>query len=105
MRFTGTFSRETIARYVGEASRRLTRYLPVPSLTAQFAADRLSALATAQALVPRDPEVLFVCVQNAGRSQIAAALLRALGGNRVHVRTAGSEPASIRSPDRGRGAR
>ena len=34
-----------------------------------------------------------MCVQNAGRSQIAAALLRQLGGDRVHVRTAGWEPA------------
>jgi len=40
------------------------------------------------------PEVLFVCVQNAGRSQMASAILRHLAGNRVHVRTAGSEPAA-----------
>ena len=39
------------------------------------------------------PEVLFVCVQNAGRSQIAAALLDHYAGGRVHVRSAGSEPA------------
>lgn len=40
------------------------------------------------------PEVLFVCVQNAGRSQMAAALLRHLGGDRVVVRSAGSRPAA-----------
>ncbi|MBT2517493.1 arsenate reductase ArsC [Streptomyces sp. ISL-90] len=40
------------------------------------------------------PEVLFVCVQNSGRSQMAAALLRQAGGDRVHVRSAGSEPSS-----------
>jgi arsenate reductase (thioredoxin) len=39
------------------------------------------------------PEVLFVCVHNAGRSQMAAALLDRLGGGRVRVRSAGSEPA------------
>lgn len=39
------------------------------------------------------PEVLFVCVHNAGRSQIAAALTDALSGGRVHVRSAGSEPS------------
>jgi ArsR family transcriptional regulator len=39
------------------------------------------------------PEVLFVCVQNAGRSQIAAALLRHLAGDRIVVRSAGSAPA------------
>lgn len=39
------------------------------------------------------PEVLFVCVHNAGRSQMAAALLNARSGGRVHVRSAGSAPA------------
>jgi arsenate reductase (thioredoxin) len=39
------------------------------------------------------PEVLFVCVQNAGRSQMAAGLLDKLAAGRVHVRSAGSEPA------------
>ena len=39
------------------------------------------------------PEVLFVCVHNAGRSQMAAALLQHHGGGRVRVRSAGSEPA------------
>ncbi len=40
------------------------------------------------------PEVLFVCVHNAGRSQMAATLLRRLAGDRVTVRSAGSAPAS-----------
>ena len=39
------------------------------------------------------PEVLFVCVQNAGRSQMAAALLERAVGNSVTVRSAGSRPA------------
>ena len=39
------------------------------------------------------PQVLFVCVHNAGRSQMAAALLERLAGNRVDVRSAGSTPA------------
>lgn len=39
------------------------------------------------------PEVLFVCVQNAGRSQMAAGLLLKLAGGRVSVRSAGSMPA------------
>ena len=38
------------------------------------------------------PEVLFVCVHNAGRSQMAAALLERVGGDRVRVRSAGTEP-------------
>jgi len=43
--------------------------------------------------VPDIPEVLFVCTHNAGRSQIAAALLDHQAGGRVHVTSAGSQPA------------
>ena len=44
------------------------------------------------------PEVLFVCVHNAGRSQMAAALLARHGGDRVVVRSAGSAPADDLNP-------
>ena len=44
------------------------------------------------------PEVLFVCVQNAGRSQMAAALLAHHAAGRVEVRSAGSEPADAVNP-------
>ncbi|GAA1815303.1 arsenate reductase ArsC [Agromyces neolithicus] len=44
------------------------------------------------------PSVLFVCVHNAGRSQMAAGYLRALGGDRVEVRSAGSEPKDQINP-------
>ena len=44
------------------------------------------------------PEVLFVCVHNAGRSQMAAGLLRHLAGDDVSVRSAGSEPADHLNP-------
>jgi len=44
------------------------------------------------------PEVLFVCVHNAGRSQMAAALLDAKAEGRVSVRSAGSEPADEINP-------
>ncbi len=44
------------------------------------------------------PSVLFVCVHNAGRSQMAAAYLTALAGNRVEVRSAGSAPADSVNP-------
>ena len=44
------------------------------------------------------PEVLFVCVQNAGRSQMAAALLDRQAKGRVRVRSAGSEPAAQLNP-------
>ena len=44
------------------------------------------------------PEVLFVCVQNAGRSQMAAALLNRRAEGRVHIRSAGSMPADRINP-------
>jgi protein-tyrosine-phosphatase len=44
------------------------------------------------------PEVLFVCVHNAGRSQMAAALLDHHAQGRIHVRSAGSEPADQINP-------
>ena len=44
------------------------------------------------------PEVLFVCVHNAGRSQMAAALLDHHAHGRVHVRSAGSQPADELNP-------
>ena len=44
------------------------------------------------------PSVLFVCVHNAGRSQMAAGWLRHLAGDRVEVRSAGSAPAEIINP-------
>jgi arsenate reductase (thioredoxin) len=44
------------------------------------------------------PEVLFVCVHNAGRSQMAAALLDRYADGRVHVRSAGSTPADRIDP-------
>ena len=44
------------------------------------------------------PEVLFVCVQNAGRSQMAAGLIDHHAQGRVHVRSAGSDPAEVINP-------
>jgi protein-tyrosine-phosphatase len=46
----------------------------------------------------RAPEVLFVCVHNAGRSQMAAALTRLRSAGRVSVRSAGSDPAETLNP-------
>jgi arsenate reductase len=44
------------------------------------------------------PSVLFVCIHNAGRSQMAAGYLRHLAGDRVEVRSAGSAPGTILNP-------
>lgn len=48
--------------------------------------------------MPDKPSVLFVCVHNAGRSQMAAGLLKRLAGGSVEVRSAGSEPAGRINP-------
>ena len=49
-------------------------------------------------MIDQIPEVLFVCVHNAGRSQMAAALLDHHARGRVRVRSAGSDPADRVNP-------
>jgi arsenate reductase (thioredoxin) len=48
--------------------------------------------------VKEQPEVLFVCVHNAGRSQMAAGLVKLRSQGRIHVRSAGSAPAEEINP-------
>jgi arsenate reductase (thioredoxin) len=97
--FDGVFGPETIHAYVLESYNRIASdariHTFLPILTARLARDALVRLATNQEHihVPTTPEVLFVCVHNAGRSQMAAALLDHHAQGRVHVRSAGSEPA------------
>jgi arsenate reductase len=96
-RFRGIFGPETVAQYVAESAELLASTgggkHPSSRISA-FAAARLDALARVDRHAVGTPEVLFVCVQNAGRSQLAAGILRHLAGDRVLVRTAGSAPAS-----------
>jgi arsenate reductase len=100
--FAGTFSEETIARYIAESvdllgDAKINVFVPV--LAHRFARERLKALAQAEALVTKEqPEVLFVCVHNAGRSQLAAALVTLRSDGRVHVRSAGSNPGEQINP-------
>jgi arsenate reductase (thioredoxin) len=101
--FSGIFSTETIERYMVKSLETLpgTRFDNfVPLLVHRFARERLQALAQAEGAVAKDvPEVLFVCVHNAGRSQMAAALLEHYAAGRVHVRSAGSTPAEEINPE------
>jgi arsenate reductase (thioredoxin) len=53
---------------------------------------------TKEPLMADKPSVLFVCVHNAGRSQMAAGYLNHFGGDRIEVRSAGSEPADKINP-------
>lgn len=100
--FAGIFSRETIARYMADSQdllgeARINVFVPV--LAHRFARERLRALGQAEgALAKEEPEVLFVCVHNAGRSQMAAGLVKLRSHGRIHVRSAGSTPAAEINP-------
>jgi arsenate reductase (thioredoxin) len=100
--FAGVFSVETVERYIGESldllgNSRINVFVPV--LAHRFARERLRALAQAEQLVGKEqPEVLFVCVHNAGRSQMAAGLVKLRSQGRIHVRSAGSTPADEINP-------
>ena len=101
--FHGVVSRETVERVTWESidalgEVRFDDYIPV--LAYRFSRERLMAIGQAEGqLVKEVPEVLFVCVENAGRSQMAAALLDHRAEERVHVRSAGSEPADRINPN------
>jgi arsenate reductase (thioredoxin) len=100
--FRGIYSLETIERFVDESIDRLSGARVVdflPLFVHRFSRERLRALAQAQGAIMSDvPEVLFVCVHNAGRSQMAAALLDHHARGRVHVRSAGSDPTDRINP-------
>ena len=101
--FAGTFGPETIERLVHDSleqllpTAKIATYLPL--LAERFARQRLAALARLEGSVPSTvPGVLFLCVQNAGRSQMAAGWLRHLAGDRAMVWSGGSEPTSEINP-------
>jgi arsenate reductase (thioredoxin) len=100
--FRGIFAHQTIQRFVDEsiaslAGSRIKDFVPL--FVNRFARERLRALAQVQGSLAKDvPEVLFVCVHNAGRSQMAAGLLNRHANGRVHVRSAGSTPANEINP-------
>jgi arsenate reductase len=100
--FQGIFSAETVERFMTESLEALSGARVkdfVPLFVHRFARERLRALGQVEGTIAKDvPEVLFVCVQNAGRSQMAAALLDHYAEGRVHVRSAGSEPADQINP-------
>jgi protein-tyrosine-phosphatase len=96
-RYDGVFHRETVQQAVEAASATLgpvakfPNFLPI--MTERLARDQLLAAAQSEGKVATDiPELLFVCVHNAGRSQMAAAVARHLSAGKVHVRSAGSRP-------------
>jgi protein-tyrosine-phosphatase len=84
--------REIVAdSYTSFESARVRTFVPV--FTTRYADERLSALAVVRGLTTPDvPSVLFVCVHNAGRSQMAAGFLRHLAQGKVKVFSGGSNP-------------
>jgi protein-tyrosine-phosphatase len=77
---------------------RVQTFLPV--LAQRFTCQRLDARAVTEGKrARRAPTVLFVCVHNAGRSQMAAALMRHYAGPAIHIHTAGSDPAEVIHPE------
>jgi arsenate reductase len=96
---SGVSRAETIQRFVLDSleqllpTAKIATYLPL--LAEKFAKERLRALGRLEgSLAATTSGVLFLCVHNAGRSQMAAAWLRHLAGDKVTVWSAGSEPAS-----------
>jgi protein-tyrosine-phosphatase len=101
--FAGTFSLETVEECVMDSFERLAATATVTGflviLAERFARERLQALSkVGQKAGSSVPEILFVCVHNAGRSQMAAVLLDQLAHGSVHVRSAGSDPADRLNP-------
>ncbi len=97
-RWKGQFNTETIERFMIESMdqllprARITTWIPV--LVERLTNDRLRALVRLESdRTDLNPSVLFLCVHNAGRSQMAAGFMRHLAGGRVDVFSGGSEPA------------
>jgi arsenate reductase len=101
--YQGTFSRETVERFVEESYVLLENTAKIKThlvaVAEHFTLDRLRRVGIAEGIIAKEnPEVLFVCVHNAGRSQMAAGLLDHYAAGRVVVRSAGNLPADTLNP-------
>ncbi|MGH9247128.1 MAG: arsenate reductase ArsC [Acidimicrobiales bacterium] len=101
--FTGVFAAETIERFLHSSydqfatDARILAFLPL--LAERFARQRLRALAKVEGKADDGtPIVLFLCVHNAGRSQMAMGWFNALAGNRAVAWSGGSEPEGAVNP-------
>jgi protein-tyrosine-phosphatase len=97
-RWHGKINVETIERFMTESldmilpNAHITTWIPV--LVERLTDDRLRAMMRLESTrTDLNPSVLFLCVHNAGRSQIAAGFMRQLGGDKVDVFSGGSMPA------------
>ena len=97
-RFDGQLNVESIERFLFDSLDQLLARASttawVPLLAERFAADRIRAMVRLESDVTTlNPSVLFLCVHNAGRSQMAAGLMRSLSAGAVDVFSGGSDPA------------
>jgi protein-tyrosine-phosphatase len=95
--FDGTFGAETIERFLHSSYDQFASRASVPNflplLAERFARQRLHALARVEGHTQDDrPTVLFLCVHNAGRSQMALGFFQQLAGDRAIAWSGGSEP-------------
>jgi protein-tyrosine-phosphatase len=97
-RWHGKINVETIERFMTESldmilpNAHITTWIPV--LVERLTDDRLRALLRLESTATDlSPSVLFLCVHNAGRSQIAAGFMRKIAGDKVDVFSGGSQPA------------
>jgi protein-tyrosine-phosphatase len=102
-RFAGVFGLETIERFLltsyDEFAGRAVTPNWLPLLAERFAKIRLSALARVEGKSDDSrPTVLFLCVHNAGRSQMAMGFFQHYAGDRAIGWSGGSEPGSIVNP-------
>jgi arsenate reductase len=100
--FEGTFSVETIEQFLATSYDQFAARASVinflPLMAERFARQRLHALARVEGHHDGVPIVLFLCVHNAGRSQMALGWFNHLAGDRAIAWSAGSEPASEVNP-------
>ena len=101
--FSGTFGQETIERVLtsrwDQLGSRATTVAFLPVLAERFARERLHALARVEGAADDGiPAVLFLCVHNAGRSQMALGWLKRLAAGQVIGWSGGSEPTSEVNP-------
>jgi arsenate reductase (thioredoxin) len=101
--FDGTFGTETIEEFLGAsyeqfaANARIVTFLPL--FAERFARQRLRALALVEGKAPDGlPTVLFLCVHNAGRSQMALGWFNHLADGRAVAWSGGSEPGDQVNP-------
>ncbi|MFE5936700.1 arsenate reductase ArsC [Streptomyces sp. NPDC056470] len=102
VRHQGRYAVETVQRLIADSYEQLALHAHVRThlvvLAERLAAERLDALAHVENPTGERPRVLFVCSHNAGRSQLAAALLAHRAGGDVIVSSAGTHPSGAVDP-------